>query len=320
MIYKKNIVSVVIITYNSSKFIIETLESVRKQTYKNIELIISDDSSNDDTLKLCEEWKKNFEDYFYRVLILKSKKNEGLVKNLNKGVKLATAEWVKVLAGDDILEDKCIENNLRYVEGNPEIKIVFSKTQRFKNEFLKENYLEIPSDKEDKIFFEKKARNQFKILAMENVCSAPTSFIKNELYSEYGYYDETYPMVEDYPMWLKLTKNGVKLNFLNIITVFYRIHSESISSSKKEKKINIEMYEFRKKLYYNFLKKEMNSKIFDYCENLDYYKNDRYIRKGNKKYRRDLWEQITLLVDPRYYKRKLKKLKNLMRGANHEKI
>lgn len=51
-----DIVSVCIITYNSSKYIEETLESVRRQTYPAIELIISDDASSDDTVYICEQW------------------------------------------------------------------------------------------------------------------------------------------------------------------------------------------------------------------------------------------------------------------------
>ena len=50
------LVSVVVITYNSAKFVIETLESVKSQTYKNIELIISDDCSTDDTVERCRLW------------------------------------------------------------------------------------------------------------------------------------------------------------------------------------------------------------------------------------------------------------------------
>ena len=50
------LVSVVVVTYNDSAFIIETLESIKKQTYSNIELIVSDDGSNDDTVKLVKEW------------------------------------------------------------------------------------------------------------------------------------------------------------------------------------------------------------------------------------------------------------------------
>jgi alpha-1,3-rhamnosyltransferase len=53
---QKPLVSVVIITYNSSKYVLETLESAKAQTYQNIELIVSDDCSTDDTVEKCREW------------------------------------------------------------------------------------------------------------------------------------------------------------------------------------------------------------------------------------------------------------------------
>ncbi len=53
---KTPLVSVCIITYNSAKFVVEALESIKSQTYKNIELIISDDCSTDNTIELCKQW------------------------------------------------------------------------------------------------------------------------------------------------------------------------------------------------------------------------------------------------------------------------
>ena len=56
------LVSIIVITYNSAKFVLETLESAKAQTYQNIELIISDDGSTDNTVQICREWLKNNEE------------------------------------------------------------------------------------------------------------------------------------------------------------------------------------------------------------------------------------------------------------------
>ena len=70
--HKQNIplVSVSVITYNSSKTVLETLESVKTQTYPNIELIISDDCSPDNTVEVCREWIEQNKERFVRIEIL----------------------------------------------------------------------------------------------------------------------------------------------------------------------------------------------------------------------------------------------------------
>ena len=58
------LVSVIIVTYNSGKYVLETLESVKQQTYKKIELIVTDDHSNDDTVEICQNWLNQNNKYF----------------------------------------------------------------------------------------------------------------------------------------------------------------------------------------------------------------------------------------------------------------
>mgnify|MGYP000958323009 FL=1 len=61
------LVSIIVVTYNSSLFVRETLESAKRQSYNNIELIITDDASTDDTVKVCREWIANNKNRFVRV-------------------------------------------------------------------------------------------------------------------------------------------------------------------------------------------------------------------------------------------------------------
>ncbi len=102
------LVSVVVITYNSAKYVIETLESVKDQTYKNIELVVADDASTDDTLTLVKQWVDANKGRFSGYKVVESEINTGIAPNLNRGIMAATGAYIKPIAGDDLLLNNCI--------------------------------------------------------------------------------------------------------------------------------------------------------------------------------------------------------------------
>ena len=99
------LISVIVITYNSSSTILETLDSIKRQTYSNIELVVSDDCSKDDTVKKAQNW---ILDNNINGIVVTTKKNAGIPANVNKGIKAAKGTLVKIIAGDDILYDYAI--------------------------------------------------------------------------------------------------------------------------------------------------------------------------------------------------------------------
>ena len=101
------LVSIIVITYNSSKYVLETLESAKAQTYQNIELIVSDDCSTDNTVEICHNWIEQNKERFVRTELITVEKNTGIAPNCNRGVKAAKGEWVKLIAGDDVLHQNC---------------------------------------------------------------------------------------------------------------------------------------------------------------------------------------------------------------------
>ena len=102
--------AIVIVTYNSSKTIISTLESVKAQTYKPLEVIISDDGSKDDTLEVCKKWIRDNENELYSVKIVTTPQNTGVVNNCNRGVGAVSGKcnWLKFIAGDDMFAPRCL--------------------------------------------------------------------------------------------------------------------------------------------------------------------------------------------------------------------
>ena len=225
------LVSVGILTYNSAKTVLETLESVKAQTYKNIELIISDDASKDGTIEACKKWIEENKDRFVRTEILTVPQNTGIPANANRRIAASNGVWSKGIGADDILAPDCVENFINYIKENPDAKIVFAKMQRFKEVFKEENFQDI-TDANAKCFCEtyKTPKEQYNALLLRMRCSPVTMFAKLEILKEIKY-DESFKTIEDYPMWLRLTKAGVKFSYMDKIVAYYRLSQSSISAN-----------------------------------------------------------------------------------------
>ena len=230
MILHEPLISVVVITYNSSKYVLETLNSIREQTYSNLELIISDDYSKDDTVIKCQEWVKKNVNRFIRTQIITHHTNTGIAANINRGYKAANGEWIKSIAGDDALDKECISKYVEFINNHPNASICHSKYYCYNNTFeaeslVKDKELIYPSCFESS---NPDSNKQFLFLCLSNIISAPTIFMKKSLFDSVGDFDEDIPMCEDYPMWLKITRNGYPFYFLDSYTTLYRIHTSSI--------------------------------------------------------------------------------------------
>jgi glycosyltransferase involved in cell wall biosynthesis len=217
------LVSIIVITYNSEKYLLETLESAKAQTYNNIELIITDDASQDKTVQICKNWLVENSNRFVRSKLLTIDENTGIPSNCNRGIIESKGQWIKLIAGDDILLNDCITFNLEYINYNTNCKILLSKCQIFNkvNDFKYYLY-ELPFPYQID-FFNLTAKDQYKNLLIRNfVWNSPSSFISRDFLFKNGLFDKKFKLIEDLPFWLKITKNGTKLQFLNKTTVLQR--------------------------------------------------------------------------------------------------
>lgn len=221
------LVSVCVVAYNSARFVVETLDSIKAQTYRNIELIVGDDCSTDDTAEVCREWIAANADGFVRCELVCAPVNRGVAANCNAVCDAARGGWIKIIAGDDLLLPECIELNLEFVDSNPEAKVVLSRTAfTGDNEPMRERMTAI--FEAGARLLELPVRRQFGRLIRGNCLPAATEFIGREIFERYRF-DERIPLQEDHPYWIKLTKNGIKLYGFDAETVVYRLHPESLS-------------------------------------------------------------------------------------------
>lgn len=96
------LVSVIIPSFNHERYIEATLQSVANQTYENIQLIVIDDTSIDETVQLAARWLSEREDRFSSSILIKNRKNLGADKTINKGILEARGEYVAILNSDDL--------------------------------------------------------------------------------------------------------------------------------------------------------------------------------------------------------------------------
>jgi alpha-1,3-rhamnosyltransferase len=264
------LVSVCIITYNSAEYIIEALESVKLQSYQNIEIIVADDCSSDNTVEICKKWFSENGDRFIRFEVVVPPHNTGTSANYNRAVKSARGEWLKLLDGDDYLAENCIEDNLAYVSKNPEAFVVFSQAGRFKNGNKKELIKFFDCNKQS--FFQQDTKGQLLRALHHNEMSSATFFVKTQVLQD-NPYDERYGLLEDAPKWIDLLIKGYRFYFFDKITAYYRV-GESVMASKTR--------------YYN-VKYETNVHQYFWCERFN------YIQAYNAKEAYDYHRKIILL-------------------------
>ncbi len=235
----KKIISVALITYNSEKTVLETLNSIASQTYGAdfIELVISDDGSEDNTIEIIGEWLKNNESSFKKIIFIKNVNNLGVSKNINMAWRASTSEWIKTIAGDDILLPSCIADNISFLAKESDVSnigAVFSLLQIFSTDYdLKKRYIGVTPSPAYLKFFTLTPSEQYSYLKVHGIPMAPSSFIQRSALISVDYADERFRLIEDYPLWLKLSQHGFTLRFLDKKTVMYR-KSESISSSQSK--------------------------------------------------------------------------------------
>ena len=259
------IVSVCVLTYNSAKYVLETLESIYSQTYQAISLVISDDSSTDCTIKLVNDWidLDRVHKRFISIKVITVPQNTGVSANCNRIIQTAKTDWIKFIAGDDILLPNCMHDNIEFAKSNPNSKVFFSQVKVFQDAFDDENYIyTTPANFPDNLFHNKlTAKDQFELLCVcDRIHFTPSYMFHKSIIDQVGYYDESNRLVEDYPMWLKLTEAKIKLHYFHKPTVGYRIHAQATNNKGNKllfKPSVINNFSIRKKVCHKYLPWEM---------------------------------------------------------------
>ena len=249
---KKNkpLVSVVVVTYNDSDFIVETLESIKNQTYPNIELVVSDDGSKDNTVSIIEEWLEINKQYFASVKFLTVEKNTGVTGNYQRAEKAACGIWLKTIGGDDILYPNCISEHVNFVSDKDNVDVVVCR-----QELIDERGFKLPvQEKKTNYYFFFRVSNpiQKQCLLRFDPIEDTCLFKSKRMMEAIDYYDLDFPMQEDTPLKMRIALKGFKYWNQDVFLLAKRMRAGSLSGLSDSRLIvnnDIVRAEINKKYY-----------------------------------------------------------------------
>ena len=241
------LISICVPTYNGEKYLQQSLNSIAVQTYKNIEVIVSDDASTDKTLEICKAFKvsADFPVHIY------PHQSVGIGANWNHCISKANGEYIKFLFQDDILEENCLEKNLFYMQ-KYSLMAVCSKRSLIDG-------ISRPVDSGD--FFEKFGDLQKNILDLDfkefhllkkddlkrirphqlsyNIFGEPIAFLfSRKIFEYYGLFKVDFKQILDTEMGYRILKHQ-PIGIIAEKLYKFRLHDEQESSLNQQRKPNL---------------------------------------------------------------------------------
>jgi len=214
---KDILITIVTPSYNQGQFIEATILSVLNQTHKNIQYIIVDGGSTDQTMEVVNKYKDQID-------IIIHEKDKGQTDAINKGFKLAKGELLGWINSDDILYPDCVEKIVKAYLEKPNGAIYYN---RFNNR--------INSQGQITETYERNIPNREYLLSINYDVIQPGSFYKRELVSRVGYLNVNNHYCMDLDLWLKLLNHGSIYNVSDSPSAGFRMWEETKTNTGKEK-------------------------------------------------------------------------------------
>ena len=203
------LVSIITPSYNQGKFIEETIQSVLKQDYSNIEYIIIDGASSDDTIEIIKKYEK-------KISFWSSEPDGGQTDAIIKGFNRANGKYITWLCADDLIEPSMITISVAFLEANPEIAMTYGNRIRY-------------DAKSNMIGYHRYCEFRPWLLRWGFAIPQETTLIRREAYDRSGGLDKSLKMAMDFDLYCKISKTG-HIRHLPVFLGRFRSHTNNKST------------------------------------------------------------------------------------------
>ncbi len=211
---KEELVSIILPSYNTEKYIADAIESVLSQTYNNWEMIIVDDGSTDNSIQIIDEYVRRDK----RIRLIKSDKNCGLPSARNKAIKVAKGRYIAFLDSDDMWLPEKLEKQINFMKANRAVLTFTAYRKIDENGNIISKVLNVP----ETVTYEQLLRTC--------VIGVLTAIYDTRILGKL--YMNLINQSEDYCLWLKILKMGHVAHGLNRCLALYRIRKKRMSRNK----------------------------------------------------------------------------------------
>lgn len=240
------LVSIICLSYNHEDYVVEALNSVINQTYPNIELLIADDCSTDNSVEIIQNWLQHHPKVHFSV----NEKNLGNTKTFNQLAKKAKGDYIIDLAADDVLLPNCVEKQVSTFRNSnfSNLGIVYGNLIEIdKNGSSLRNYYTEKDHPESGDIY------KMVIGRTTKICSV-SSMVKKSVFEKLGYYDEKLAY-EDLDLWIRASRE-FDFEYINDVLAYKRETPNSLSShfliknNSRTKKLNTSTFKILNNAYH----------------------------------------------------------------------
>jgi len=284
---KKNVkISIIVPVYNSAQYIGKCIESILYQSYKNYELLLINDGSTDDSLKIINKYSSTDD----RIIVVNNT-NKGILKTRIDGINRATGDYIMFVDSDDLLEPNALKvfinnNVMKYDVIRSNYKTLKNNNYRLIKEFNKKKEIEIELEKKD--FFKD-------VLKTSKYNSVWRELIKKSII-EIDKFDLSVSMGDDFLLNMIVYSKSKNILVIKESTYIYRINDKSITNTRNSNKCINNLIDIEK--VYDFL--------FKY---IDLLQSDSIVNKlFFKRYLKEINHYLFIIIETIKEKEKVKKI------------
>lgn len=257
-------VSIIIPCYNQAKYVADAIESALSQTYENIEVVIVNDCSNDNSVDIIKTYAQNNKNIKY----LAFDKNKGVCAARNAAINLSSAKYILPLDADDIIADTYVQKAVKILEKNRDIGIVYCNARMFGK--VNKKWI-LPEFNKESIIF--------------GNCIFNSAMYRKSDFILCGTYDENMHYgCEDWDLWLSFIEKGFGVYKINEELFYYRKVDEKTRTDLSNK-------------HYSEICKEIFNKHRElYFDNQEFYKRVFIYNKSGRKFKKILKLLLLLIL------------------------